>query len=86
MPELPSTEKGPRSPGNQEYTGVGTSRSAEQAFRESGGIDNTGTNDDVDPAVTIGATTSAHPASADGVDINRSGSGGTGGADEGPEG
>jgi hypothetical protein len=79
MPELPSTERGPRSPEHQEYTGVGTSRSAEEAFREAGGIDNSGINDDVDPAVIVGATTSSHAANADGVDINRSGSGGTGG-------
>jgi hypothetical protein len=79
MPELPSTERGPREPQDQEYTGVGTSRSAEEAFSRAGGIDNSGINDDVDPAITVGATTSSHGASADGININRSGSGGTGG-------
>ena len=79
MPEFPSTEKGPRAPEHQEYTGVGTPRSAEESFARAGGIDGGGTNDDLDPAVTVGATTSSHPANADGVDINRSGSGGTGG-------
>jgi hypothetical protein len=73
-PELPSTEKGPRSPRDQEYTGTGTSRS-----------DDTGrpvpapATADVDEAIVTGATTSSHPSAADGVDINRSGSGGTGG-------
>jgi hypothetical protein len=35
---------------------------------------------DVDPAVRVGSTTSSHPADADETEINRSGSGGSGGA------
>jgi hypothetical protein len=75
-PELPSTEKGPRSPRDQEYTGTGTSRSD-----DTGVVDATpvAPPTDVDPAIVTGATTSSHPSAADGVEINRSGSGGTGG-------
>ena len=38
----------------------------------------------VDPSVIVGATSTSHPAAADDVDINRSGSGGTGGGDDDP--
>jgi hypothetical protein len=77
-PELPSLEKGPRSPEHQEYTGTGTPRSANDGLPEQGAI---GDRDaDIDPAVAVGATTSSHPADADDININRSGSGGSGGA------
>src|SRR3954468_20660438 len=75
-PELPSVEKGPRSPDQQAWTGTGTPRSADDGFREQGA--GGGRSANVDPAITVGATTSSHPADADGLQVNRSGSGGSG--------
>jgi hypothetical protein len=75
--DIPSTEKGPRQPEHQEYTGIGTPRSADDGLPEPGAM---GDRDaPVDPAISVGATTGSHPAHADEVDINRSGSGGSGG-------
>jgi hypothetical protein len=58
-------------------TGTGTPRSADDGLSEEGALaDNSG---DVDASIVVGGTTSSHPSAADEVDINRSGSGGTGG-------
>ena len=78
-PELPSVEKGPRTPDQQAWTGTGTPRSADDGFQQEGAVGDRSAND-VDPAISVGATTSSHPADADEVEINRSGSGGSGGA------
>jgi hypothetical protein len=79
-PELPSVEKGPRSADQQALTGTGTPRSADEGMQEQGAIGDRSMNSDVDPSITVGATTSSHPAEANEVDVNRSGSGGSGGA------
>ena len=78
---IPSTEKGPRStPEGQQQTGVGTPRSADgPTLRPGADIPEPREDLGVDPSVVVGATTDSHPAAADDVDINRSGSGGTGG-------
>ncbi len=68
----------PREPEQQQWTGTGTPRSADDRPHEEDAPE-------VDPAVIVGATTSSHPADADEVDINRSGSGGTGGPAVGDE-
>src|SRR3954470_9440322 len=78
-PELPSTEKGPRAPDQQAWTGTGTPRSADDGLEEPGVEKDRANATDIDPAIVTGATTSSHPAAADDVTINRSGSGGTGG-------
>jgi hypothetical protein len=81
--DIPSTEKGPRQPDQQEWTGTGTPRSADDGPQEPGAtLDR---DAPIDPAITIGATTSSHPADADEIDINRSGSGGSGGPATGDE-
>jgi hypothetical protein len=81
--EIPSTERGPRQPDQQAWTGTGTPRSADDGLQEPGAV---GDRDaPVDPAITVGATTSSNPAAADEVDINRSGSGGSGGPSVGDE-
>lgn len=77
VPEVPSTEKGPRQPEHQEYTGIGTPRSADDGLPEEGALGDRDT--DVDSAIAVGAKTSSHPAEADETEINRSGSGGSGG-------
>ncbi len=74
--EIPSTEDNPRTDDALEHSGTGTPRSADDGALEGAHSD----GGDVDPAVVVGATTSSHPAAADDVTINRSGSGGTGGA------
>lgn len=78
-PELPSVEKGPRTPDQQAWTGTGTPRSADDGFQQGGAVGDRSAHD-IDPAISVGATTSSHPADADEVEINRSGSGGSGGA------
>ncbi|HEY7024626.1 MAG TPA: hypothetical protein VH371_06690 [Candidatus Limnocylindrales bacterium] len=61
-------------------TGVGTGRSADDPTLPSGGEPfGASTDSGVDPDIVVGATSGSHPAAAKGVDINRSGSGGTGG-------
>lgn len=65
----------PRDPGDHEYTGTGSSRSADDGrIRQAGW-----SGHDVDPAIITGARSTAHPAQPDDLDVNRSGSGGTGG-------
>ena len=61
----------------EETAGTGTPRSADNGLQEEGALGDR--HPDIDPAIAVGATTSSHPAAADDVDINRSGSGGTGG-------
>ena len=56
-------------------TGVGTPRSADDGLPEEGGL----AGGEVDREIETGATSTADPASADEVRINRSGSGGSGG-------
>lgn len=77
--DVPSLEKGPRQPNRQAWTGTGTPRSSDQSGepveRAAGDRDA-----DVEPAITVGATTSSHPAESTDVPPNRSGSGGSGGA------
>lgn len=77
-PELPSVEKGPRQPAHQEFTGTGTPRSGDDGRSPTGVFDDPYSH--ADSSVVVGATTSSHPADADGIEINRSGSGGSGGA------
>ena len=78
-PELPSVEKGPRTPDQQAWTGTGTPRSADDGFQEESAVGDRSAHD-VDSAISVGATTSSHPADADDIEMNRSGSGGSGGA------
>jgi hypothetical protein len=61
-------------------TGVGSGRSADDPTLPSAGEPFEGESGrPVNPDIIVGATTDSHPAAADDVDINRSGSGGTGG-------
>lgn len=76
--EIPSLEDNARTDGALEQSGTGAPRSAEDGNLVQGARADTNTS--VDPAVVVGATTSSHPSAADDVTINRSGSGGTGGA------
>lgn len=77
MDDISSVDQGPRQQDNVSQTGTGTPRSADDGAQNEGGqTDNAA---DVDPAILTGATTSSHPSAPDGVEINRSGSGGTGG-------
>jgi hypothetical protein len=66
-------------PPPDEQTGTGASRSGAQVPtqpEQAADYD----DDEIDEQATLtGATTSSHPAAADDVTINRSGSGGTGG-------
>jgi hypothetical protein len=68
----------PRSPDEQELTGTGTPRSADNGFPQSGGLPDAPD----DPAVTTGMRSTSDPARSDEVTINRSGSGGSGGPAE----
>jgi hypothetical protein len=65
MEELPSTERGPRQSDNASQTGTGAPRSADEAHPRE---------------VAVGGGIASHPADADETAINRSGSGGSGGA------
>lgn len=72
------SNQGPRDPrevGAQ--TGTGTSRSADDGLPEPGAIADSAP--DVTDEELVGMTSTSHPADADGLDINRSGSGGSGG-------
>ena len=76
--EIPTTKDNPRTNDPLGQSGTGAPRSAEDGGLVQGAH---GDRDAaVDPAVVVGATTSSHPSAADDVTINRSGSGGTGGA------
>ncbi len=76
-PEIPSLHDNPRTDPT-EQTGTGVPRSAEDGDLVHGAHGDS--NASVDSAIVVGATTSSHPSAADEVSINRSGSGGTGGA------
>ena len=76
--DVPSLEKGPRQPNQQAWTGTGTPRTAEHGVQAGGAVADR--DADVEPAITVGATTSSHPAESTDVPPNRSGSGGSGGA------
>jgi hypothetical protein len=65
----------PRAPEDHDLSGTGTSRSDDRGSHAPG----TESGDPVDPAVVTGATGTSNPAEADGLNINRSGSGGSGG-------
>lgn len=56
--------------------GTGTPRSADDGRQEPGAMSDREAV--VDPAISVGATTDSHPAEPDDLNINRSGSGGTG--------
>ena len=76
--EIPTANDNPRTDATLEQSGTGAPRSAEDGSLVQGAH---GDRDAaVDDAVRVGATTSSHPSAADDVTINRSGSGGTGGA------
>ena len=79
MDDLPSVERGPRQTDNASQTGTGTPRSADDGRPEAGATPDHVTSDDERAALT-GATTSSHPAESDDLDVNRSGSGGSGAA------
>jgi hypothetical protein len=76
--DIPSLERGPRQPNQQAWTGTGTPRSADDGLQEPGAVDDRAAP--IDPAITVGATTSSHPAEGTEMSPNRSGSGGSGGA------
>ena len=59
-----------------QQTGTGTPRSAQRGDSVGG---KAGDSDTTTDPVVVGATTGSHPAASDDVQINRSGSGGTGG-------
>jgi hypothetical protein len=63
----------------KDLTGTGTPRSADDGLQQPGVDKDRVDPTDVDESVIVGATTDSHPAEADDVKINRSGSGGTGG-------
>lgn len=65
----------PRAPRDHDVTGAGTPRSADDGLQQPGAAGNAPPN----PQVTTGMTSTSQPASADGVTVNRSGSGGSGG-------
>ena len=79
MDDLPSVERGPRQTDNDSQTGTGTPRSADDGLQQPGAAPDHETTRD-ERAALVGATTSSHAADATDVDINRSGSGGSGGA------
>ena len=64
MDDLPSTERGPRQSDNASQTGTGAPRSADEAMPRE---------------VATGGEIGSHPADADETNVNRSGSGGSGG-------
>jgi hypothetical protein len=64
----------PRAPADQDLTGTGTPRSADDGLPQPGAASGA----DVDPAVLSGMTSTSQPASTDEVTMNRSGSGGSG--------
>lgn len=77
-PEIPSLHDNPRTSDAEEQTGTGVPRSGEDGNVVHGAHGDRSAP--VDPRIVTGATTSSHPSAADEVTINRSGSGGTGGA------
>ena len=77
MDDLSSVDRGPRQTDNVSQTGTGTPRSADDGIQEPGALGDREAPGD--PAASVGGTTSSHPADADETEINRSGSGGSGG-------
>jgi hypothetical protein len=72
-------DPGPRKPGQvEQQTGTGTSRSADDGLQEDGAL--AGNAPDVTAAAMGGRQSTSHPAESDELNINRSGSGGSGGA------
>lgn len=65
----------PREPEDQEFTGTGTPRSADDGLPQPGARSDA----DADQDVVSGMTSTSQPAHSDELDINRSGSGGSGG-------
>lgn len=80
----PAEGEKPRAPGDHDLTGTGTPRSADDGLPQPAAD----SEPDIDPAVLSGMKSTSQPASADGVTMNRSGSGGSGPAqhDESVEG
>jgi hypothetical protein len=66
----------PRAPKDHDLTGTGTPRSDDRGLDDHPGASPSAP---VDPALVTGATGTSHPADADELTINRSGSGGSGG-------
>src|SRR5688572_18154485 len=79
MDDLPSVQRGPRQTDSASQTGAGTPRSADDGCQEAGAAPDHETTQD-ERAAVVGATSSSHAADADDLDVNRSGSGGSGGA------
>lgn len=67
----------PRAPRDHDLTGTGTPRSADDGQPQPGVL--AGTDAAADASQEAGRETTAQPAQADGLNINRSGSGGSGG-------
>ena len=65
----------PREPEDHDLTGTGTPRSADDGLPQPGAQ----SDPDADPDVVSGMTATSQPALSDELDINRSGSGGSGG-------
>ncbi len=79
MDDLSSVDRGPRQSDNASQTGTGTPRSADDGIQQQGATpDREATADE--RAEAIAGTTSSHPAESDELNVNRSGSGGSGGA------
>jgi hypothetical protein len=66
-----------RSPEHHDLTGTGSPRSADDGLPQPGGL--AGTDHEADPAVTTGRQASGQPAHSGEAEVNRSGSGGSGG-------
>jgi len=69
-------ERKPRDPDQHEYTGTGSTRAADDGLPQEGAYSG---GEDVDPAISTGARATSDPAHSDELNINRSGSGGSGG-------
>ncbi len=67
----------PRAPADHDLTGTGSPRSADDGQPQPGVL--AGTDAASDPSLEAGRETTAQPAQADDLNINRSGSGGSGG-------
>ncbi len=76
------TPDNPRAPEHQEWTGTGTPRSADDGLAQPAAYSGTS---DADESVVTGMESTSQPAHADEADINRSGSGGSGGPVTGGE-
>ena len=77
------SDPGPRKPGQvEQQSGFGTPRSADDGLQEPGAF--AGAAPDVTDEELAGMESTSHPADADELNVNRSGSGGSGGAADAP--